>query len=237
LGTGAGHLSPDVSFEAITAGLDTADSETCFEIFVVDKDIFRNLREKHAGYLRNKANLVKKNIRNPRIFMSYASDDPGNREWVIELAKRLRNNGVHAVIDHFDLGIGVFMPQWMTNEIMMADKVVLICDSNYVKKADFRKGGGGVGWETMIIQGDMLAQGQGTQKYLAIVREKEIQAGLPLYMRSRFCFHWPDDFVSEDEFKKLLLAIFECNDAPELGDIPAFIKDRLSQKPPKKLEN
>lgn len=69
------------------------------------------------------------------------------------------------------------MPQWMTNELIMADKVLLICDKYYAEKADNRKGG--VGWETMIIQGDMLSK-QEQNKYIAILRDKDIDQSLPI---------------------------------------------------------
>jgi hypothetical protein len=45
------------------------------------------------------------------------------------------------------------LQQWMCNELSMARKVVVVCDESYKQKADGRLGG--VGWETMIIQGDI----------------------------------------------------------------------------------
>ena len=54
----------------------------------------------------------------------------------------------------------------MTNELLKANKVLLVCDSHYAAKADMRKAG--VGWETMIIQGDMMLQGEMNTKYVVI---------------------------------------------------------------------
>ena len=50
----------------------------------------------------------------------------------------------------------------MTNEAIQADKVILICDQFYAEKANVLKGD--VGWDPMIIQGDMLTQGDNIQK-------------------------------------------------------------------------
>jgi hypothetical protein len=51
------------------------------------------------------------------------------------------------------------LQQWMSNELSMADKVLVVCDEVYKRKADGRLGG--VGWETMIIQGDIAVPVQG----------------------------------------------------------------------------
>ena len=88
------------------------------------------------------------------------------KAWVVQLACRLRENGVDARLDHFHLKPGMDVPQWMTNELIKARRVLLVCDVHYAEKADMRKAG--VGWETMIIQGDMLVQGEQNSKYIVI---------------------------------------------------------------------
>jgi hypothetical protein len=45
------------------------------------------------------------------------------------------------------------LPQFISNELTLADRVVLVSDEKYAEKADGRVGG--VGWETMIVQGDI----------------------------------------------------------------------------------
>ena len=77
--------------------------------------------------------------------------------WTRRLAQQVRSNGVDARIDVFHLRPGFDPLQWMTNEPIQADKVILICDQFYAEKANVLKGG--VGLEPMIIQGDMLTQG------------------------------------------------------------------------------
>lgn len=162
-------------------------------------------------------------IKNPRVFISYASIDIRNREWVKDFACRLRASGVDARVDIFHLKPGQDLPQWMTNELIMADKVLLICDRYYAEKADTRKGG--VGWETMIIQGDMLSH-QEQSKYIAILRDNDIDNSLPIYVKSKYAFNLSDDNQFDVEFDKLLLYLFDCDLEPILGDIPLFIKEK-----------
>ena len=112
----------------------------------------------------------------------------------------------------------------MTNEVIMADKVLLICDKYYAEKADTRRSG--VGWETMIILGDMLSTQEQT-KYIGIIRDKDIDQSLPVYVRSKYCLNWVDDAQVEKDFNDLILYLFDCDIEPPIGDIPDFVKEKL----------
>ncbi|MDD2540963.1 MAG: toll/interleukin-1 receptor domain-containing protein [Desulfuromonadaceae bacterium] len=227
LGSGSGRLSEHESFEALVKSLNsTEDKEVIYEIFTPSLSVYDNLRAAYPDFVEKKED---KKPTNPRVFVSYAGDDQVNAKWVKELAINLRQNGVDARLDKFHLKPGTDLPQWMTNELIMADKVILVCDYSYMIKADVRKGG--VGWETMIIQGDMLTQGETRNKYIAIVRENEIDKGLPIYMKSKLAFHWKkQDKMIDDDFKELLFAIFDCDIAPDIGAIPEFITKKMSNK-------
>ena len=224
LGSGAGGLSPLDSIDALIKSLgNTGNIETNFEIFIPSMDIYSSLKAKYSELFDYSSQM---RLENPRVFVSYAGDDLENKNWVKNLVIKLRKNGVDAIVDRFNSKHGTDLPQWMTNEIIRADKVLLICDSNYVKKADIHKGG--TGWETMIIQGDMLSQGESKTKYIAIVREDQIDKGLPIYMKSKLAFHWnKTKKLSDEEFKELLFAIFDCDVTPELGKIPEYIAEHL----------
>ena len=112
------------------------------------------------------------------------------------------------------------MPQWMTNEVIKAHKVLLICDTHYAEKADTRKAG--VGWETMIVQGDMLLQGEMNTKYIVLACGG-FDKNIPIYMKSKLG-------ISKDEVDKnidrLLEHIFDIDSAPEIGKIPEWIKKK-----------
>ena len=94
------------------------------------------------------------------------------------------------------------MPQFMTNELSLAERVILISDTKYAEKADGRVGG--VGWETMIVQGDMARLPPDSTKYLVIVRSQDVDDGLPKYLRTKFVVHWPDQEMDERNRQILL---------------------------------
>jgi len=217
LGTGAGGLSAKTSYDIMKSKFEN-DSNISLFIYAFSKDIYDELTDE-------KGLMSSTIIKNPRVFISYTSTDIANRNWVKSFACRLRNNGIDARIDIFHLKPGQDLPQWMTNELIMADKVLLICDKYYAEKADNKKGG--VGWETMIIQGDMLSK-QEQNKYVAILRDKDIDRSLPIYVKSKYALNWSDESQIEKEFEELLLYLFDCDTEPPLGAIPPFIKEKLT---------
>ncbi len=214
LGTGAGGLSAEESYGVLKQYFES-ERNINLRVFVLSKEIYNQLSEKN--------HLNDSSIKNPRVFISYTGEDPDNRQWVKTLACKLRENGINARVDIFHLKPGNDLPQWMTNELIMADKVLLICDQCYVKKADSRNGG--VGWETMIIQGDMMTHMQ-SNKYICIVREQNVDDGIPMYAKTKYFLHWAKPEILENDFHKLLYYLFDIDEEPELGDIPIDIKNK-----------
>lgn len=217
LGTGAGRLSAKTSYSVMKTAFEN-DANISLCVYVFSEDTYNELATENVS-------IASGEIKNPRVFISYASFDIKNRNWVKGFACRLRKCGINARLDMFHLKPGQDLPQWMTNEIIMADKVLLICDKYYAEKADNRKGG--VGWETMIIQGDMLSR-QEQNKYIAILRDANIDQSLPIYVKSRYALNWANEDQVDKEFEELLLYLFDCDIEPPIGEIPAFIKEKLA---------
>ena len=87
----------------------------------------------------------------PKVFISYSWYGPEHEQDVIDLATTLRNHGVDAVLDKWDLKPGqdkyVFMESMVTDDSVA--KVLLLCYKRYQEKANSRSGG--VGTESQII--------------------------------------------------------------------------------------
>lgn len=218
LGTGSGGLPPHVSYAVMKEEFES-DTSVLLCIYVLSEDVYNEL-------INESATASRKEIKNPRVFISYTGADQANRDWVKDFACRLRECGVNARLDIFHLKPGQDLPQWMTNELIMADKVLLICDKYYAEKADTRNGG--VGWEAMIIQGDMLSR-QEQSKYLAILRDADIDRSLPIYVKSKYALNWAKDTITDDEFNELLLYLFDCDVEPPIGEIPQFIRQKIAK--------
>ena len=215
LGTGAGGLDVQKSFDVLKNHF-VNEKEIILRIFAFSTEIYSKINDnKNVSF-----------VKNPRVFISYTGENPENRKWVKAFACKLRENGVNARVDIFHLKPGNDLPQWMTNELLMADKVILICDKFYAKKADSRNGG--VGWETMIIQGDMMLHAQ-LNKYICIIREENFDEGIPMYAKTKFSLHWTEPEILEENFHELLYYLFDVDVEPILGDIPIDIKRILNK--------
>jgi hypothetical protein len=113
------------------------------------------------------------------------------------------------------------LPQFMTNELTLASRVVLVSDEKYAQKADGRVGG--VGWETMIVQGDIAQQPPDSNKYLVVVRSTSIDDGLPRYLKTKFVIHWPNETAEERNRQTLLRELYDVIKAPPIGPKPVFL--------------
>lgn len=203
LGAGAGGLQSEKVAAALKAGFcSTADPAASLCIHVLHREVYERLKG-NRGVIQGKR---KDTI---RVFISHTSKTDSAVEWVKSLALYLIEQGVQARLDKFHLRRGMDLPQWMCNELAMAQKVVVVCDEAYKQKADGRLGG--VGWETMIIQGDLAGLPPDSTKYQVVVRADDIEKGLPMYLRTRYAFHAPGT-TQETPFRRELLQ--------EILDIP-----------------
>ncbi|MCU7805989.1 MAG: toll/interleukin-1 receptor domain-containing protein [Candidatus Thiodiazotropha sp. (ex Lucinoma borealis)] len=181
LGAGAGGLQSEAVVASLKKGfVSSAHEDASLIVHVLHKEVFDRLR----GTRRVMADKPKDAI---RVFISHTSCTEQDVAWVKELALFLIDNGIQARLDQFHLRRGMDLPQWMCNELALAQKVIVVCDETYKKKADGRLGG--VGWETMIIQGDVANLSPESTKYQVIVREEDINKGLPIYLKTKYAFH------------------------------------------------
>lgn len=208
LGAGAGGLQSEAVVSALRAGFTaTAAKDATLIIHVLHRDTYDRLKA-NRRILQGK---LKKSV---RTFISHTSKTHDSVEWVKSLAIYLIDQGIQARLDQFHLRRGMDLPQWMCNELALADKVVVICDEAYKQKADGRLGG--VGWETMIIQGDIANLPPDSTKYQIVVRAKDLEKGLPMYLRTRYAFHAQDDAAEQVFREELVKELLDLAVSPAL---------------------
>jgi len=223
LGAGAGGLAPKDSFTAMRdAFLATAPGWGTLRIHVPGGPEFAELKAIEAA-LPPPA---------PRVFISYTRTDDDHATWVQKLAEWLLANGVEARLDVWDLSPGADVAQWMSNELDLADRVLLICNEAYASRADRRHGG--VGWEIRLVQGELLgSQSDNPDKFIPIVRTREKEDGILGFLRSAYYLHWPPDAEQKEEAAgrdKLLWHLFRLRTKPPLGEPPDFVRASRSVK-------
>lgn len=207
LGAGAGGLQSEAVVAALRSGFtQSAAEDATLIIHVLQDALYERLKQNRpvAGRPREKEA--------PRVFISHTSKTKPSEEWVETLATFLLEQGIQARLDRFHLRRGMDLPQWMCNELALAHKVIVICDEAYKQKADGRLGG--VGWETMIIQGDMATLPPESTKYQIVVRAADIERGLPMYLRTKFAFHAPGSDLEESFREELLKELLDLSKVP-----------------------
>jgi hypothetical protein len=248
LGAGAGGLAPEVVAERLRQGfISQAAPDAVLNIYVLDRTVYRRVLAALGGDSAEEGSDTGRGLPEPRVrestgveqpestavqsgeaplrvLISYTSNSSEQQQWVETLYRLLRENGVDARLDKFSLRLGGDVVQWMCNELQLADRVILVCDDRYAQRADGRHGG--VGWETMLIQGDLFnaMYGGGSEpaqgKYIPIVRTPDLEEGRPRYLATKLALHWPPEAHAEERHRALLREIYNVQQEPPLGARP-----------------
>jgi hypothetical protein len=169
-----------------------------------------------------------------KTFISYSWSSPTHDTWVIELATRLRQDGVDAILDKWDLKPGhdayKFMEQMVTDP--RVTKVIMICNRKYAEKADQRSGG--VGTESQIISPELYGKGS-QDKFAAVLIEHDENgnAAVPVFYKGRIYFDFTSDDRHEAVYEELLRWILgrPARVKPVLGPVPEHIVDQDAPAP------
>ncbi|EHD1548114.1 TIR domain-containing protein, partial [Escherichia coli] len=129
-------------------------------------------------------------------------------QWVAQLAGCLRNNGIDAFLDQWNIRGGEDMSVFMERSIREADRVLVICTDRYCYKARGRVGG--VGYESHLLTSEIM-QEMGTIKFIPIIRNLTNGVSLPDALSGRFYYNLSDGAEYHNNFELLLR---ELHDAP-----------------------
>ncbi len=163
-----------------------------------------------------------------KVFVSYIWSSPEHEEWVLDLATSLREFGVDAILDKWDLKEGqeanVFMERMVSEKEI--EKVIIVCDRICAEKSNSREGGAGT--EAQIISKELYQQ-EDRGKFVAVVKERDEndQPYLPTYYTSRIYIDLSDSSLFSDKFEQPLRWIENkpIHKKPELGSLPIYLSE------------
>ncbi|HEU0015980.1 MAG TPA: GDSL-type esterase/lipase family protein [Longimicrobium sp.] len=119
----------------------------------------------------------------PRVFISYSWDDEEHKQRVLELAQRLRRDGVDAWLDRFTSFPTEGWPRWMQRQVQAARFVLCVLTPNYGRRfhGDTPPDEGrGANWEGSIITARIYDAGGRNDKFI------------PVFFRPEDARHAPD---------------------------------------------
>jgi len=159
----------------------------------------------------------------PTVFISYSHDSQEHKDWTLKLAKDLQAQGVDVTIDQWSLVPGQDLSLFMERGITSSDRVVMVCSSTYVEKAE--AGTGGVGYERLIVTEELI-RNIDTRKFVAIVRGNNGAKKVPAFMGSRLYIDFEKDSNYPIRLDELARAIHGAPavSKPPLGPSPFSTK-------------
>jgi hypothetical protein len=162
--------------------------------------------------------------RAPKVFISYSHVSQAHKDWVLTMATRLVANGVDVILDQWNLSLGGDLPRFMALGLTDADRVLAICSSSYVTKAN--AGQGGTGFETMILTAQVLGNVT-TDRIIPVIRGNETGNLVPIFLSSRIYIDFRDDTKYEERYSELIREIHGVKIRPR----PALGKNPFDEQP------
>ena len=136
----------------------------------------------------------------PTVFISYSHDSEDHKDWVLQLATRLRSNGVNVLLDRWNLKLGHDLAAFMERGLSESNRVLCICSESYVKKSN--GGQGGVGYEKQIITAELLAD-LNTNWVVPVIRNNKASK-VPTFLGGRLYVNFENDNLYESHYEELL---------------------------------
>jgi hypothetical protein len=164
----------------------------------------------------------------PKVFLSYSWSSDEYADRIVDLANRLRADGIDVVLDRAHLTEGQDLYKFMERSVNdpTVTHVLLLCDPLYAEKADGREGG--VGKETTIVSPDVYASATQT-KFIPVImqRREDGTVPTPAYLKTRLYFDLSDPETEEFHYQRLKRRLYGKLDvelAP-LGGRPADLDE------------
>ena len=166
----------------------------------------------------------------PTVFVSYSHDDEDHPNWVLQLATRLRSNGVDTILDRWNLTLGKDVAAFIEQGLSKSHRILCICSDNYVNKANSIEGG--VGYEKKIMTAEIMAD-LNRDLVIPIIRNNRGDEKVPNFLKGALYIDFEDDRLYETKYEELLRSLLDepVLPVPPLGENPfKTVKQLASQK-------
>lgn len=179
--------------------INISSKTTSFLDDVVENTPSKKVEEKTFKDISNEKSSSN-NEDTPKVFISYSWDDEAHKNWVLNLATKLKDKGVNVILDQWDLKLGGLIPKFMENSVYNSDRVICVITPNYKEKTINLHGG--VGYEYSIISAKIWEEVE-TQKFIPLLRVGDNE-NIPVSLKGRMYIDMRKDSNFEDMLNKLL---------------------------------
>jgi len=149
--------------------------------------------------------------RGPKAFISYSWEGDAHKEWVRELATRLRGDGIDVTLDQWHVAPGDQLADFMEKSIRENNFIVIICTSRYKERSDRRAGG--VGYEGDIMTAEVLTE-RNNRKFIPVIWQQRWEDSAPSWLKGKYYI----DLSSTGGYDELRLTLLgQRPEAPPIG--------------------
>jgi hypothetical protein len=166
----------------------------------------------------------------PKVFISYSHDSDEHKTWLIQLATRLRSNGVDVILDAWNTKLGSDLASFMEQGLSKSQRVICVCSEKYITKAN--DGKGGAGYEKQIMTAELVID-QNTNWIIPLVVNNSSSKKMPTFLGARKYISFEDPKLYEAKYEELLRDILEepLLPIPPIGRNPfKVVKEFAAQK-------
>lgn len=137
----------------------------------------------------------------PTVFISYSHDSEAHKDWILQLATRLRSNGVNVILDRWNLSLGSSISLFMEKGLSDSQRVICVCSSPYVNKAN--NGLAGAGYEKQIMTAELIKD-QNTKWIIPLIKNNPDPKKTPTFLGGRMYIDFEDANLYETKYEELL---------------------------------
>ena len=200
---------------------------TSFLDDVVENTPSKKIEEKAFKDISNEKSSSN-NEDTPKVFFSYSWDDEAHKNWVLNLATKLRESGIDAILDQWELELGKPIPNFMENSLAKSDRVICVITPNYYNRTI--EPNGGVGYEYSIISAEIMERID-TQKFIPLLKEGGNE-NIPKSLKGRTYIDMRKDNSFKDRLEDLLRDIYKepKNKKPPIGKKPEYVENKNKER-------
>lgn len=152
-----------------------------------------------------------------KAFVSYSWDNDDHKNWVCDLAARLRSDGIDVTLDQWDLVPGDQLPKFMETAVRESDYVLIVCTHKYKDRSNNRKGG--VGYEGDIMTAEVMTTGN-ERKFIPILKQQPWKDSVPSWLLGKYYIDFSSSTYPQRSYDDLLTTLLGTRvKAPPLGTV------------------
>ncbi len=128
-----------------------------------------------------------------RAFISYTQESKEHRDRVVDLAQRLRGDGIDAWLDQFLAMPPEGWPRWSRNELEAADFVLIVCTERYRDRFEGREPGG-ANWEGYLVESALYHDDARNLRYIPLLFDGHGPQQVPTSLKPTTHYSLPLDY-------------------------------------------